>query len=178
MAPIQAQAGGTPSKGTRGNAKAEAQLEATCSAQRLKNVSKLLAAIPRQALAGASFRCQAYARALLYFETHVREESGALNPAAETSGTFTDEDVTFLLEIYSGLDEPDGLSGLSRLRKSATLQDQILINEKAGNWAEALTCCEQALQMEPNSVMRHLGVLDCLLNMGHLQVLLSAKLNK
>jgi serine/threonine-protein kinase ATR len=160
----------TPSKGTRGSAKAEAQLETTRIARRLENVSKLLAAIPKQSLAGASYRCQAYARALLYFESHVREKSGALNPAAEKSGTFTDNDVTFLLDIYSGLEEPDGLSGISRLRKCSTLQDQILINEKAGNWGEALTCCEQALQMEPNSVTRHLGVLDCLLNMGHLQV--------
>lgn len=160
----------TPSKGTRGSAKAEAQLEVNRIARRFDNVSQLLAAIPKQSLAGASFRCQAYARALLYFESHVQEKSGALNPAAQKSGTFTDKDVTFLLDIYSGLEEPDGLSGLSRLRKCSTLQDQILINEKAGNWGEALTCCEQALQMEPNSVTRHLGVLDCLLNMGHLQV--------
>lgn len=161
----------TPSKGTRASAKAEAQQETIRIARRLENVSQLLAAIPKQSLAGASFRCQAYARALLYFESYVREKSGALNPAAEKSGDFTDKDVTFLLDIYSGLEEPDGLSGISRLRKCATLQDQILINEKAGNWSEALTCCEQALQMEPSSVTRHLGVLDCLLNMGHLQVL-------
>ncbi|KAG0625577.1 hypothetical protein M758_2G066000 [Ceratodon purpureus] len=163
----------TPSKGTRGSAKAEAQQESIRHARRLENVSQLLAAIPKQALAGASFRCQAYARALLYFESYVREKSGALNPAAEKSGHFTDEDVTFLLDIYSGLEEPDGLSGISRLRKCSTLQDQILINEKAGNWGEALTCCEQALQMEPSSVTRHLGVLDCLLNMGHLQAMVT-----
>lgn len=170
IAPSLPSASTTPSKGTRGSAKAEAQQESIRIARRLENVSQLLAAIPKQSLAGASFRCQAYARALLYFESHVREKSGALNPAAEKSGCFTDEDVTFLLDIYSGLEEPDGLSGISRLRKSATLQDQILINEKAGNWGEALTCCEQALQIKPRSVTRHLGVLDCLLNMGHLQV--------
>lgn len=163
----------TPSKGTRASAKAEAQQETIRIARRLENVSQLLAAIPKQSLAGASFRCQAYARALLYFESYVREKSGALNPAAEKSGDFTDKDVTFLLDIYSGLEEPDGLSGISRLRKCATLQDQILINEKAGNWSEALTCCEQALQMEPSSVTRHLGVLDCLLNMGHLQAMVT-----
>lgn len=101
-----------------------------------KYVSELLAAIPKVTLARASFRCQAYARSFLYFESHVREKSGSFNPAAERSGIFEDEDVSFLMEIYSSLDEPDGLSGLACLRKSKSLQDQLLINKKAGNWAE------------------------------------------
>lgn len=101
-----------------------------------KYVSKLLAAIPKVTLARASFRCQAYARSFLYFESHVREKSGSFNPAAERSGIFEDEDVSFLMEIYSSLDEPDGLSGLACLRKSKSLQNQLLINKKAGNWAE------------------------------------------
>ncbi|KAL7226369.1 hypothetical protein ACSBR1_021471 [Camellia fascicularis] len=103
-----------------------------------KYVSELLAAIPKVTLARASFRCQAYARSFLYFESYVREKSGSFNPAAERSGIFEDEDVSFLMEIYSSLDEPDGLSGLACLRKSKSLQGQLLINKKAGNWAEAM----------------------------------------
>ncbi|KAI3718255.1 hypothetical protein L6452_19118 [Arctium lappa] len=138
-----------------------------------KHVSELLSAIPKVTLAKASFRCQAYARSLLYFECHVREKSGSFNPSAENSGIFEDEDVSFLMEIYSGLDEPDGLSGLASLRKSKSLQDQLLINKKAGNWAEVLTSCEQALQMEPTSVQRHSDVLNCLINMCHLQAVVT-----
>lgn len=137
------------------------------------NVVELLSAIPKVTLAKASFRCQAHARGLMYFESHVREKSGSFNPAAESSGNFSDDDISFLMEIYSGLDEPDGLSGLANLRKSSILHDQLLINEKAGNWAEALTFCEQALQMEPCSVQRHSGVLNCLLNMCHLQAMVT-----
>ncbi|MQL84785.1 hypothetical protein Taro_017301 [Colocasia esculenta] len=133
------------------------------------NVSDLLSAIPKVTLARASFHCQAYARALLYFESYVYEKSGSFNPAAEQGGLFADQDISFLMEIYSGMDEPDGLSGLASLRKSPSLQDQLLINKKAGNWAEVLTTCEQALQMEPTSVQRHSDVLNCLLNMCHLQ---------
>eukprot|EP00850_Spirogloea_muscicola_P000260 SM000001S04662 [mRNA] locus=s1:1542427:1556327:- [translate_table: standard] len=139
-----------------------------------QHVEELLAAIPKEALARASYRCKAYARALLYFEFHVRERCGTLNPAAEKSGSFCAEDVSFLLEMYSGLDEPDGLAGLSRLRGSITsLQDQMLIHEKAGNWAEALTCYEQALETTPHGLKLHQGVLGCLLNMGHLQALIT-----
>ncbi|XP_071715523.1 serine/threonine-protein kinase ATR [Rutidosis leptorrhynchoides] len=138
-----------------------------------KHVSELLSAIPKVTLAKASFRCQAYARSLLYFECHVREKSGSFNPSAEKSGIFEDDDVSFLMEIYSGLDEPDGLLGLASLRKSKSLQDQLLINKKAGNWAEVLTSCEQALQMEPTSVQRHSDVLNCLINMCHLQAVVT-----
>lgn len=142
--------------------------------KRSVRVTELLAAIPRPALARASYRCQAYARALMYFETHVHGLSGGLNPAAAPrSGTFAEDDVSFLLEIYSGLDEPDGLGGLARLRGQANLQDQMLITEKSGNWAEALTCYEQALQMEPHNAARHAGMLNCLLNMGHLRAVVT-----
>ncbi|RDY02662.1 Serine/threonine-protein kinase ATR, partial [Mucuna pruriens] len=138
-----------------------------------KYVSELLSAIPKVTLARASFRCQAYARSLMYFESYVREKSGAFNPAAERSGIFEDQDVSHLMEIYSCLDEPDGLSGLSCLSKSLRLQDQLLMNKKAGNWADVLTSCEQALQMEPTSVQRHSDVLNCLLNMCHLQAMVT-----
>uniref|UniRef100_A0A0D9WU94 Serine/threonine-protein kinase ATR n=1 Tax=Leersia perrieri TaxID=77586 RepID=A0A0D9WU94_9ORYZ len=144
------------------------QLLVQCS-----NVAELLSAIPKVTLAKASFRCQAHARALMYFESHVREKSGSSNPAAYCSGTFSDDDISFLMEIYGGLDEPDGLLGLANLRKSSSLQDQLIINEKAGNWAEVLTLCEQSLQMEPDSVHRHCDVLNCLLNMSHLQAMIA-----
>ena len=137
------------------------------------NVAELLAAIPRVTLARASLRCQAHARALMYFESHVQANSGSSNPAAECSGNFSDDDISFLMEIYGGLDEPDGLLGLANLRKSSSLQDQLIINEKAGNWAEVLTLCEQALHMEPTSVHRQSDVLNCLLNMCHLQAMIA-----
>ncbi|CAI9104764.1 OLC1v1003516C1 [Oldenlandia corymbosa var. corymbosa] len=138
-----------------------------------RHVSELLAAIPKVTLAKASFRCQAFARSLLYFECHVQEKSGSFNPAAERSGIFEDEDISFLMEIYSNLDEPDGLSGLACLRKLKSIQDHLLINKKAGNWAEVLTSCEQSLQMEPTSVSSHSDVLNCLLNMCHLQTMVT-----
>ncbi|KAL6522518.1 hypothetical protein OROMI_031476 [Orobanche minor] len=137
------------------------------------HVAELLGAIPKITLAKASFRCQAYARSLLYFESYVRDKSGVFNPASEKSGVFEDEDITFLMKVYSGLDEPDGLSGLASLRKSKNSQDQLLINKKAGNWAEVLTSCEQALQIEPFSVRWQSDVLNCLLNMCHLQAMVT-----
>lgn len=60
-------------------------------------------------------RCGAYARALQCYETYVRQvHGGGLNPAAvPASGAVAYQygEVSFLLEVYSGLEEPDGLTG-------------------------------------------------------------------
>lgn len=52
-----------------------------------------------------------------------------------------------LQEVYGKLEEPDGLEGLVKLRQGGPRpEDQRLAAEKAGNWSEAATLYEQALQ--------------------------------
>ncbi|KAK2665306.1 hypothetical protein Ddye_003880 [Dipteronia dyeriana] len=45
-------------------------------------VSELLTVIPRVTLTRASFRCQAYSRALMYFKSHVRGKVGFLQSSS------------------------------------------------------------------------------------------------
>eukprot|EP00879_Flechtneria_rotunda_P008531 GHRR01008938.1.p1 GENE.GHRR01008938.1~~GHRR01008938.1.p1 ORF type:complete len:1480 (+),score=620.50 GHRR01008938.1:516-4442(+) len=116
------------------------------------NVQQLVSAIPIQTMAQAALRCGSYARALQYFETHVRDvHGGGLNPAAFNGGcsSYSYDEVSFLLEVYGQLEEPDGLAGLVQLRQGGlTTADQILAAEKAGAWSEALALYEQALSQE------------------------------
>lgn len=57
--------------------------------------------------------------------------------------------MSFLLEVYGQLEEPDGLSGLVQLRQGGlTASDQILVAEKAGSWGEALALYEHELGKE------------------------------
>jgi hypothetical protein len=57
-----------------------------------------------------------------------------------------------LQEVYGRLEEPDGLQGLMRLRQGGPRpEDQRLAAEKAGDWSEALTLYEQALQHSGHS---------------------------
>jgi hypothetical protein len=56
----------------------------------------------------------AHARALQCYESHVRGLHGGagVNPAAHTtSHVYAQCEVSFLLEVYAQLDEPDGLAG-------------------------------------------------------------------
>lgn len=59
-------------------------------------VGRLLDGIDMELLARAASQCGAHARALLYFESHVRAKArGTLNPTALASTTFEDDDVSF-----------------------------------------------------------------------------------
>eukprot|EP00898_Chlorokybus_atmophyticus_P004675 jgi/Chlat1/5208/Chrsp33S05180 len=148
-----------------------------------KHVQDLIVGVPYEVLARAASRCRAHARTLLYMEQHLRHKAGARNPArvyqpapGQTSDltVYGDQDITFLQEVYRGLDEPDGLLGFLKLRQQMLPEDKIVISEQAGAWAEALTGYEQSLRADPFNLTNQLGMLNCLLNLGHLQALTTA----
>jgi len=100
--------------------------------------------IPRIKLAHAASTCGAHARALLYYETHLRMTKGnGANPAAAEQPELVDEEVNLLMDIYSKLEEPDGLDGIMKLRRGTTkLEDQRLAAERNGSWTEACSLYE------------------------------------
>lgn len=82
--------------------------------------------------------------------------------------------------MYGRLEEPDGLTGLMKLRSGGPkLQDQILAAEKAGCWTDALALHEHQLQSDgeeqgpPGLSVGQRGRLQCLLHMGHLKGMLA-----
>lgn len=133
----------------------------------------MFADIPRVKLANAASKCGAHARALLYFETHLRLTKGyGANVAASSSSTLSDDEVSTLLEIYSTLEEPDGLDGIMKLRQgSSKLEDQRLAAEKNGSWTEACSLYELDISESQNTMDSNFdlidGYLNCLLQMGH-----------
>lgn len=60
-------------------------------------------------------------------ETNVWGKSRSFNLATKVHGTFANEDMPFLMEIYNSLDELDGLFNIERLCMSTHLQDKLLI---------------------------------------------------
>jgi len=139
-------------------------------------LQQMLESIPKIKLSAAATKCGAHARALLYYEAHLKgERGGAANNAAATSASFEDENVSMLLGIYDRLEEPDGIDGIMKLRKGARkVSDQRLAAEKNGSWAEALTLYELDLKKRSNASTEVLnysestkGYLNCLLQMGH-----------
>ncbi|KAJ3132201.1 serine/threonine-protein kinase M1 [Geranomyces variabilis] len=133
-----------------------------------KRIEHFLSLIPQSVMADASSFCQAYARALMHFENHIRLQRAASS----------DEDALLplyahLQKLYSHLDEPDGMEGIATMLATPTLEQQILEHESAGRWTSAQTCYELSLQTDPDNFDHHIGLINCLKNLGHLETLLT-----
>ncbi|KAL4076264.1 hypothetical protein J3A83DRAFT_4357344 [Scleroderma citrinum] len=138
------------------------------SEEQLVRVDSLLSSINDELMAKAALQCKAYARSLMNFERQIvalreREPSTSnkeLTPYYER-----------LHEIYSYLDEPDGMEGISTLILSPSLEHQIRQHESTGRWTAAQSCWEVRLQQSPDNLDFHLGLLHCLRNLGHYDTL-------
>ena len=141
--------------------------------------------IPKAVMAQAAFQCRDFARALLLFEAHMRAlrfvppSFGTGTPPAHAPPTAMPlvppgkpglpDDWDFLQQIYSKLQEPDGIAGIAAGRDDLSLNAQILDHKALGRWTHALSCYEQALQLWPHELTYHKGLLECQMNLGHLE---------
>jgi len=71
-----------------------------------------------------------------------------------------------LQSIYSQLDEPDGLEGLSAQLNILTPEQQALQHRRAGQWSAAQSWYEIELMHQPADRCLQLGLLDCLQESG------------
>lgn len=78
----------------------------------------------------------------------LRPQTRSLDHPLSPSSLSPPSQVSFLIEIYGQLEEPDGLGGLVSLRHGGlNHSDQILAAEKSGCWSEALALYEQGMGM-------------------------------
>lgn len=129
--------------------------------EQLVKVDSILSSIDQNIMAKAALKCKAYARALMCYEQQIIEFRG--NKTAKE----VHEHYERLHEIYSQLDEPDGMEGVSTLILEPSLEHQIRQHESTGRWTSAQSCWEVRLQHSPDDLKSHLGLLECLRNLGH-----------
>ncbi len=135
-------------------------------------VCLLLSAIPQIMIAKAALRCGAYARALKSLESHVRDAQIAAKTDAQKKDILI-QILPVLQQIFGGLEDSDGLEGLSKLRRCTNPEEQILEQEHRGNWSFALDWYEGAIRLSPHNAELRIGQLRCLLNLGHFETMLS-----
>ncbi len=129
--------------------------------EQLVKVDSILSSIDQSLMAKAALQCKAYARALMCYEQQIVALRG------NNGATQLHEHYERLHEIYSQLDEPDGMEGVSTLILSPSLEHQIRQHESTGRWTSAQSCWEVRLQNSPDDLKSHLGLLECLRNLGH-----------
>ncbi|KAI6024462.1 hypothetical protein EDC04DRAFT_2869391 [Pisolithus marmoratus] len=138
------------------------------SEEQLVRVDSLLSSINHDLMAKAALQCKAYARSLMNFERQIITLQERDRPASQRDLIPYYER---LHEIYSYLDEPDGMEGISTLILSPSLEHQIRQHESTGRWTAAQSCWEVRLQQSPDNLDFHLGLLRCLRNLGHYDTL-------
>ncbi|XP_044146292.1 serine/threonine-protein kinase ATR isoform X2 [Bufo gargarizans] len=128
-----------------------------------QNVTRFLELIPQDTLAVASFRSKAYTRAVMHFESFIMEKKQEIQ-----------EHLVFLQKLYAAMHEPDGVAGVSAIRKKeASLKEQILEHESIGLLRDATACYDRAIQLKPEEILHHHGVLKSMLGLGQLSTVIT-----
>ncbi|WRT68452.1 uncharacterized protein IL334_005428 [Kwoniella shivajii] len=127
-----------------------------------KVVEDVLSGIETELMANAALQSKAYARSLRSFEERIVSLRSEKRENSELQTYFER-----VHQIYSELDEPDGMEGISAFVISPSLEHQIREHESTGRWTSAQSCWEVRLQQSPDDVALHVGLLKCLRNLGH-----------
>ncbi|KAJ3219045.1 hypothetical protein HK099_004838 [Clydaea vesicula] len=137
--------------------------------QSVLKVETLLDRISQKVRAVAAFRCKAYARALMHYETYFREKRKFFKFDEQKLQPYYGG----LQKIYSFMDDIDGLEGISAKFSNPSLDQQILEHESRGAWTAAQTLNELGIHRHPSRLKYHLGLLNCLKNLNHMETMLT-----
>ena len=117
--------------------------------------------IPPEIISQRAVECQSYSRALFYWEQHIRN----IRETDKTEATKT-QHLQRLQDIYTQIDEPDGIEGISAHLHVLDIDQQILAHRKAGRWTAAQSWYEIQLAEKPDDVEIQLNLLTCLKESG------------
>ncbi|KAI1176429.1 phosphatidylinositol 3 [Nemania sp. FL0916] len=131
-------------------------------------VAMFLGSFPAELISQRAMDCSAYSRALFHLEQHIRQVD-------EDKDTTHDRDrlVQQVQDIYTQIDEPDGLEGISAHLHVLDVEQQVLSDRKAGRWAAAQTWYEIKVAKEPDNLDVRIDLLTCLKESGQHDVLLN-----
>uniref|UniRef100_A0A672LL11 Serine/threonine-protein kinase ATR n=1 Tax=Sinocyclocheilus grahami TaxID=75366 RepID=A0A672LL11_SINGR len=144
------------------HAREQPQAQATENSE-YQSVVAFLNRIPQDVLAKASFRSRAYTRAVMHFESFIREKKQNIQ-----------DHLSFLQTMYAAMHEPDGVRGVNDLRKEEpSLREQILEHESIGLLRESTACYDRAIQLEPDQIVHYHGVMNSMLGLGQLSTVIT-----
>jgi serine/threonine-protein kinase ATR len=135
--------------------------QTTKDATAIQRVQTILDSIPAELISQRAVECKSYSRALFHLEQHIRQVE-----QEKKSDQEKDRLVQRLQDIYSQIDEPDGLEGISAHLHVLDINQQILSHRKAGRWAAAQTWYEIKLAEDPDNMDIQIELLTCLKESG------------
>ncbi|KAI4730691.1 hypothetical protein E4T49_01590 [Aureobasidium sp. EXF-10728] len=148
---------------------APSEIEEAKDIGQIESVESVINSIPADIIAQRAMECGSYARALFHWESYIRSES-----RRQTNQNAKEHDAMFqrLHSIYSQIDEPDGLDGISAHLNILSPEQQAFQHQRTGRWSAAQSWYEFELVKEPYNASRQIDLLSCLRESGqHDQVL-------
>ncbi|QSZ36964.1 hypothetical protein DSL72_009056, partial [Monilinia vaccinii-corymbosi] len=136
--------------------------------EQVRRVTKLIESIPAEIVSARAIQCKSYSRALFNWEQHIRHVR-----AKEKDSVRDISDLERLQEIYTQIDEPDGIEGISAHLHVLDIDQIVLGHRKAGRWTAAQGWYEIKLAEDPEDVDVQLNLLTCLKESGQHDVLLN-----
>ncbi|KAK2061543.1 phosphatidylinositol 3 [Colletotrichum caudatum] len=134
----------------------------------IARVENLLSTVPPVLISQRAMDCKEYPRALFHLEQHAQQmEVEKSDPRQKTLL------LEQLQDIYTQIDEPDGLEGISAHLHVLDINQQILSHKKAGRYTAAQTWYEIKLAEEPDNIDVQADLLNCLKQSGQHDVLLN-----
>ncbi|KAI9640177.1 serine/threonine-protein kinase M1 [Ciborinia camelliae] len=133
----------------------------------IQKVTRLVESIPAEIVSARAIQCKAYSRALFNWEQHIRHIRGKKDYSTKIP------DLERLQEIYTQIDEPDGIEGISAHLHVLDIDQIVLGHRKAGRWTAAQGWYEIKLAEDPQDVDVQVNLLTCLKESGQHDVLLN-----
>jgi serine/threonine-protein kinase ATR len=130
----------------------------------IQRVQDILSSVPAEMIAQRAIECKSYARALFHWEKHIRETRTNLRgPVAQEK---LEPLYERLQDIYTQIDEPDGIEGISAHLQILNIDQQILQHRSAGRWTAAQSWYELQLAERPDDRDIQVNLLSCLKESG------------
>lgn len=129
----------------------------------IKAVESLLSSIPPEVISKRAVECKSFSRALFHWEQYIRQYTSRPQKQHSTS---LESLYQHLQDIYSQIDEPDGIEGISTHLHVLDIDQQVLEHRKAGRWATAQSWYELQLEKEPGNLDAQWNLFTCLKESG------------
>lgn len=141
----------------------QADMMLELSSTQIKSVEHILSSIPPEVISRRAVECKSFSRALFHWEQYIRQrkthtekrDTADLEPLYQR-----------LQEIYTQIDEPDGIEGISTYLHVLDVDQQVVEYRKTGRWAAAQSWYELQLDEEPSNSEAQLNLLTCLKESG------------
>lgn len=130
----------------------------------IQSVETVLALIPADVISRRAVECKSFSRALFHWEQFIRQQRDEDRNAKEHANL--EPLYERLQEIYTQIDEPDGIEGISAHLQVLNIDQQILEHRKAGRWTAAQSWYEILLTEKPKDLDVQLNLLTCLKESG------------